>query len=240
MGWSDDDALWAAFDPVLFTRARAEAAPAEIDQVLALAGVTHGDALDLCCGPGRHVHALVRRGFRVTGVDRTRRYLDRARALVPDAELVEADMRDFRREAAFDLVVNLWSAFGYFDDDADEARVLGNVRASLRPGGAFVLELHGKEVLARTFQPRSWWSGDDGSVVCEDRRVVDDWRRIESTWTLFSNGQRFERNVRIRSYSAGELRRMLADARFTHVRCFGSLAGVPYDENALRLVILAT
>lgn len=44
-------------------------------------------------------------------------------------------MRTFRRPAAFDGAVNLYTSFGYFDDQEEDRRVLRNLRESLRPAG---------------------------------------------------------------------------------------------------------
>jgi 2-polyprenyl-3-methyl-5-hydroxy-6-metoxy-1,4-benzoquinol methylase len=54
--------------------------PSQVDTILSLGPIPdNASVLDLCCGPGHHSLELARRGFRVTGVDRTRAYLDAAR-----------------------------------------------------------------------------------------------------------------------------------------------------------------
>ena len=99
--------------------------------------------LDLCCGVGRHSLELVRRGFRVTGVDRTQAYLDLVAAAAKrealDLELVRQDMREFHRDESYDGVINLFTSFGYFEDPRDDQRVVDNVYASLRSGGVLVM-----------------------------------------------------------------------------------------------------
>ena len=59
------------------------------------------------------------------------------------------------RSAAFDLALNVFTSFGYFEDQAENRRVLENIFASLKPGGAFVFDHLGKEVLASQFCRRS-------------------------------------------------------------------------------------
>jgi cyclopropane fatty-acyl-phospholipid synthase-like methyltransferase len=79
--WHEDDAFWKETLPVLFPISRLEEAETEVEQVLGLTEIPAGAAvLDLCCGIGRHSLELARRGFRVTGVDRTQAYLDLAAA----------------------------------------------------------------------------------------------------------------------------------------------------------------
>src|SRR5206468_5375646 len=112
--------------------------------------------LDLCCGPGRHSLEFARHGFQVTGVDRTARYLDAARAAATGegltVEFVQGDMPHFQRPAAFDVALNLFTSFGYFEDEAEDLCVLRHLHTSLKPGGQVLLEMAGKEPLARDFQ----------------------------------------------------------------------------------------
>jgi SAM-dependent methyltransferase len=198
--------------------------------------------LDLACGIGRHCLELARRGFRVTGVDRTRLYLERAarraREEGLEVELVREDMRRFRRPEAFAAAVNLFTSFGYFPDPADDRRVLENVLASLRPGGVFVLDLMGKEVLARIFQERDWHREED-FVVMEERRVRHAWSWIESRWTILRPGRKTEIDISHRLYSAAELRGLLESVGFGSVQSYGDLEGRPYDQDARRLVTVA-
>ena len=69
--WFEDAAFWETFYPIMFPEERYEAAAEEVDNIVALTGVQEGRVLDLCCGPGRHTVELAKRGFQVTGVDRT-------------------------------------------------------------------------------------------------------------------------------------------------------------------------
>lgn len=242
--WHEDDSFWEIFAPAMFTDDRVAAAPIEVDGVLALAGIEAGArVLDMPCGIGRHTLELARRGFAVTGVDRTQRYLDAAGGRARDEglapELVRADMREFVREGAFDLALNLFTSLGYFDDPNDDLRVLENARRSLRPGGALVLEMGGKEPLARQFQPRDWRELPDGSLMLEERAVRPGWDAIDNRWILIRDGVRSERRLSVRIYTAVELGMLLRDAGFAAVAVYGGLDGSPYDLDARRLVAVA-
>ncbi|MBN2312107.1 MAG: methyltransferase domain-containing protein [Candidatus Hydrogenedentes bacterium] len=241
--WYDDDRFWHLWRKWSFTEEIREAAVSEVDQVLALVEARPGAAvLDLCCGPGRHSIELARRGFAVTGVDRCRAYIDEAAALARagglDVEMVCADMRAFRREGAFDVVLNLFTAFGYFEEEEENTRVLANVFESLAPGGVFVLEVVGKEPLARNFRPRDW-TEKDGIMHLRDTRVVDAWRRIENRWIWIDGPERHEFAVSHWIYSARELSELLRAVGFGGIRVCGDLGGAPYDHEARRLVAVA-
>ncbi len=241
--WYDQDVFWETVGPLLFSRRRLEQTPGEVDQIVALLGVGPGArVLDLCCGGGRHSLELARRGFLVTGVDRTRAYLDRAveraRAEGLTVEFVEADMREFCRPESFDGAINFFTSFGYFEDPADDRRVVDNVFRSLKPGGVFLLEMMGKEVLARIFRERDWYE-QEGMIVLEERKVTRNWGWMENRWILLKDGQRTDLTVSHRPYSAVELTSLLAGSGFEVTAVHGDVAGSPYDHQARRLVVLA-
>ena len=242
--WYEQDNFWATFEPVLFTQQRITAAAEEVEQVLMLLDLQAGAKVcDLCCGVGRHSLELARRGFDVTAVDRTQRYLGRARAGAKDeglnVEFVAADARSFIRPEAFDVVLNLFTSFGYFEDDDDNTKMLENIHASLKPAGRLVVEIMGKEALARVFRERDWHESDD-TILLEERKLSEDWRRIESRWILIKDGkQQAECRFSLRLYSAVELKELLKQCGFRQVDIYGNLAGEPYDQNAKRLVVVA-
>src|SRR5689334_4942622 len=130
--WHENDEFWEFFRANLFSRERVERAPAEVDGVIRLLDANPGARiLDLCCGVGRHSLELARRGFVVTGVDRTAAYLERARHRAEQeslaVELVQSDMREFARPDAFDGAINLFTSFGYFENLADDLKVAQNL-----------------------------------------------------------------------------------------------------------------
>ncbi|HXW83127.1 MAG TPA: methyltransferase domain-containing protein [Candidatus Binataceae bacterium] len=243
--WHEDDRFWETFQGYMFNPARVAAAKSEVDAMLVLLGVApKSSILDLCCGPGRHSLEFARRGFLVTGVDRTKDYLRQAREQGAmerlQIEFVESDMRNFVRADAFDAAINFFTAFGYFDDPAEDRQVVANVHRSLRAGGKFLVDVNGKEILARKFRERDWNPRDDGSVVLEERRVVDGWTRVENRWTWIRGTERRESTFTLRLYSGAELRELLRSVGFGKVELFGSLAGADYDHNAERLIAVAT
>jgi SAM-dependent methyltransferase len=186
---------------------------------------------------------LALQGYQVTGVDRTRYFLDKAKARARSAgvtlELVQSDMRDFVRPNAFDLAVSLFTSFGYFDDPEDDVRVLANLNTSIRPGGAVVLEMLGKEVLARVFQPTTSTELPNGSVLVQRHEVVDDFTRVQNDWIVIRKGRAKNYSFFNTVFSGRELRGMLEAAGFSNVQLYGSLTGTPYDPSAARLVAVA-
>lgn len=241
--WFEDEAYWEVLEPRLFTAARWAAAAEEADQIAVLVDLPAGGAvLDLCCGPGRHALAFARRGYRVTGVDRKQSFLEEARRRAEAeglaVEWVCADMREFLRPEVFDAAINLYTSFGYFEEAGDDEKVVSNVHQSLRPGGGFVLDLMGKEILARVFRPRRWTQEED-VIVLEEGRIEKGWTWLENRWIVIRDGVVREFPVRQRLYSAAELEALLRRGGFRETAAYGDFVGGPYDENASRLVVAA-
>ena len=245
MAWYDDDGCWEAVAPFFFNRATSEAAVDEVEALVRLLDLSPGARiLDVGCGAGRHALELARRGFHVTGVDRTKSYLEKAResasSLDLDAEFVEADMRSFSLPSEFDAAISMSSSWGWFADEEDNLTVLRNVFSSLRPGGRLLLHTIGKEYLAARFQERTWQELDDGSLLLQERQVRDDWGWLDGRWLVVRQGEVKEYSISHPVYSGPEVDALLRRAGFGVVSVYGDLDGRPYGVDATRLVAVAT
>jgi SAM-dependent methyltransferase len=211
--------------------------------LIALLSINPKDAiLDLCCGVGRHSLELARRGFKVIGVDRTQHYLEIARTQAVeeklDVDFIEADMREFQKEKSFDVILSMFTSFGYFEDPDDQLRVLRCMHTSLKPRGRVLLDLLGKEKLARVFRERDWHR-TEGGFKLEERRISKDWSWLDSSWILITDeGKMSEWSVSHWVYSAAEMKEMMESVGFSVHEVYGSLEGTPYDHEASRLVII--
>ncbi|HKD70432.1 MAG TPA: class I SAM-dependent methyltransferase [Candidatus Binataceae bacterium] len=243
--WYEDDDFWETWEPYMFPPARLQNTPGEVDALVGhLELPPAACVLDFCCGIGRHSIEFARRGFAVTAVDRTRRYLERARNQA-DAdglkiEFIESDARAFHASNRFDAAINMFTSFGYFEDPAQDFKVEQILHASLKPAGRLIIDVNGKEILARKFQERVWSQHDDGSLGLEERKIHSGWDWIDSRWILVRGGQVREWTVSTRLYSGAEMSDLLRRAGFGKVLLLGNLAGVPYDHNAERLIAVAT
>ena len=243
MEWFESEDFWRTLYSFMFSEERFSAAKDEVSQIIALTQCSGGKLLDLCCGPGRHAVEFAQRGFQVTGVDASAFLLERAcdhaaRANV-SVEWVREDMRRFVRPGAFDLACNLFTSFGYFEHEEDDLRVLSNIFQSLGSAGVLVIEVLGKERLARTWQSAICTDLPDGSVLVQRPQLRDDWSRVCSEWILIKDGRTQSFSFEHTVYSGRELKDRLRRVGFKQVILFGSLQGTPFDLNAMRLVAIA-
>jgi SAM-dependent methyltransferase len=118
-----------------------------------------GTILDLGCGTGNHAFPLARRGYRVTGVDRSPEMLALAQEKLanfsdgPDRQppvFHLGDIRDLDLGEQFDAVLMMFAVLGYQLTNEDVLAALGTVRRHLKPGGLLVADVwYGPAVLAQ-------------------------------------------------------------------------------------------
>jgi SAM-dependent methyltransferase len=204
--WFEDvaDHLGPAYLRYSFTKGTEQ----EVDFLVDVLGLGPGSrVLDVGCGPGRHAHALGRRGVEVLGVDISQTFIDLARREpTPGVSFRRADARTLDLDAEFDAVLSLCQgAFGLSDGgpvtrplDPDTEVVAGMARA-LRAGGQLALT-----AFSAYFQVRYLGEGDsfDAERGVHHERVVV---RNEA-------GQEAEKDAWTTCFTPRELRLLLAAA----------------------------
>jgi SAM-dependent methyltransferase len=216
----------------------------QVDGIERLLEVRPGTAmLDLCCGYGRHSLELARRGHEVTGFDLSAVLLARARREAAREGLrvrfVRGDMRALPFVSEFDVVVSLFTSFGYFDDRADDVKVLEGVARALRPGGRLLMDLLNKEWLMRHFEPRFWDETPAGPALND---LVFDFvtGRLRNRRTLIPARGRPRRLVSsIRIYTLAEMVHLLKEAGLAFTAAHGGFGGEPYGMDTFRMIVLA-
>jgi hypothetical protein len=116
---------------------------------------------------------------------------------------------------------------------------LRNVYESLRPGGVFVIELLGKERLARVWQSAICRDYPGEITVVQRPKVTDDWCRVENEWIVLKDGGYRTYRFKHWIYSGRELKELLLTAGFAEVELYGDLGGSPYGVDAARLIAVS-
>jgi SAM-dependent methyltransferase len=216
-------------------------ADAEADLIWRLLDVEPGmTVLDLACGHGRIANALAARGCDVTGLDVTPLFLDRARRDAAARGLavtyVAGDMRDLPWTSEFDLVINWFTAFGYFDD-AGNRRVLTEAARALKPGGRLALEMGHRDRVIRQIQPASV-EERDGSLMIDQRQFDLPTGRMITKRTVVRGGQVRHASFFVRMFTFTELRDWLLAAGFANVRGCGDEGG-ELTLDSRRMIVVA-
>ncbi|MCU1370830.1 MAG: putative methyltransferase [Ilumatobacteraceae bacterium] len=134
------DHLGSAYLRYSFTKGTEQETAFLVDELGLAPGMR---VLDVGCGPGRHAHALGRRGIAVHGIDISQRFVDLAGEGAPDGVTFERlDARSLPFDQEFDAAISLCQgAFGLADWGPDVAvldpdtAVLDGIARALKPGG---------------------------------------------------------------------------------------------------------
>jgi len=101
-----------------------------------------------------------------------------------------------------------------------------------------VIEMLGKERLARVLQATTSTDLPDGTVVVERHKIFDDWTRVGDEWLVIRNSRvkcfKFHHTI----YSGQELWDRMERVGFVAVKLHGNLDGDEYDPDAERLIAI--
>lgn len=195
---------------------------------------TQGKILDLCCGMGRHAMSLARAGYRVTGVDLSSELLQEARASDPNelVNWVECDMRALPEnkmfKERFDAVVNLFTSFGYFEEDSEQLTVLRQIHKALKPGGRFIIDYMNAEYTTDHLVPFSE-RVEEGNLISETRRILSGFVMKEIV-VQGTNHLTRRYSERVKLYGPEKLEDMLKKVGLTLDIIYGSYDGQHYDK----------
>jgi SAM-dependent methyltransferase len=199
--------------------------------------------LDLACGHGALANALAARGCRVTGLDSSAVFLDRARADavatgVP-AEYVPGDMRQLPAwTGRFDRLVCWTSAFGYFDDPTNRT-VLAEMVRVLRPGGRLAMDVDNlTRFLAVSTPSRITATLANGDMLVDRHHLDPLTARFEVERTVIRDGRARRLTFVKRLFGFPELRDWCTAAGLADVAAYGE-DGRPLTAEHHRMIVVA-
>jgi D-alanine-D-alanine ligase len=200
-----------------------EITEAEIDAFMQMVDVEQATpTLDLCCGQGRHLLELARRGFTdLCGVDRSHYLVSRARRLARErgftASFREGDARKLRfPDDKFGFAYVAGNSFGYFESAEDDIAVLAELRRVLSPHGQLLIDFTDGDYVRENFEARSWEWIDKNYFVCRERALSQDASRLVSreVITHTKKGVIADQFYAERLYNAEQLRELLQQNGF--------------------------
>jgi len=98
------------------------------------------NVLDLACGRGRYSQYLSTLGYKVTGIDISKDSISEAKKNESNnLNYIIHDMR-YPLSQKFDLILNLFTSFGYYKKDADNLSVIKSIKSNLKPKGLAVID----------------------------------------------------------------------------------------------------
>ncbi|WP_126427700.1 class I SAM-dependent methyltransferase [Brevibacillus marinus] len=200
-----------------------------------------GRVLDLCCGSGRHSRALARRGYEVVGVDLSPVLLAVAeeKNTYDNLTFFQYDMREIPFVSEFDIVVNLFTSFGYFATDEENNRVVRNMATALKPGGEVVIDYLNPDYVKNHLIPTSEREVS-GLTIRERRWIEDGFVKKQIVVRDAEQAEPREYLEQVRLYDAGQMERMLTSAGFHNIQLYGDYDFTAYDrQESPRMIFYA-
>jgi SAM-dependent methyltransferase len=199
------------------------------------------NVFDMACGAGRHSILFAERGFNVTAVDLSERLLKVAKARAEkrnlNIEFIHADLRNFHINKKFNLAVNLFTSFGYFENDYENFSLFRDAFEVLHDGGFFILDFFNSEFVKEHLVPESIEQIDKSKVI--QRRKIKD-NRVVKDILVISNGVENNYRESVRLYDYDELKKCITDAGFKIINIYGDYHGNTFDsETSGRIIIIA-
>lgn len=199
--------------------------------------------LDLGCGRGRHSINLNQKGYTVKGIDLSEQAIQTAREKVEKKGLenISFEVRDMRNslDETFDAIVNLFTTFGYFESDSENASVFDSVVKMLKPEGIFVLDYLNAKKVKDSFNPSD--SGEFQGIKYDIQRFIRDdaiYKKIEFSGEKV-NGQRIY-SERVKLYELDWFQKEMAKRNLQIYHIYGDYEGHAFDpDTSNRLLIIS-
>lgn len=223
--------------------------------------------LDLCCGYGRHAVPLAGQGFDVVGLDlspvmlreakkrqkhlpqrtqrarrkteeRGRRKELETRNSTGRLRLIRGDVRHLPFAGCFDAAISMFTSIGYFDDEAENFRVLKGIAGALKPGGRVLIETVNRDAIVRHFRPVQVYR-PGGMTVIEERQFDLASGRSRVDVTVIRDGQETRLHHSIRVYAFTELEMLLMSNGLEVEGAWGDFRGGEFTWNAASMIVRA-
>lgn len=191
--------------------------------------------LDLGCGEGRHSEILYQRGLKVTGIDLSTVLIERGKSQFPHLNLAVGDMRHI--PGNFDIILSLFTSFGYFDDDGENMAVLSSVSQALSPGGVYWLDYLNPGYVKANLKSETIREQDGGCRIIEKRRIEGDMVVKDIVFQTQTGEKRYQERVKL--YEKDLLSNVLQQAGLKPIGGFGDYDGNRWSRDAPRTILYA-
>jgi len=106
--------------------------------------------LDIACGKGRHAIFINKMGFDIEGIDLSNESIEHANKFANEKLKFKVhDMRSFYKKDKFDIILNVFTSFGYFDNSEDNLKAIQAMSDNLKKGGKIILDfMNAKKVIS--------------------------------------------------------------------------------------------
>ncbi|MES2588046.1 MAG: class I SAM-dependent methyltransferase [Bacteroidota bacterium] len=194
--------------------------------------------LDLACGKGRHAFYLSQFGLEVLGLDLAENSILEAQKLTTENLSFDVhDMREIYPNTKFDVVFNLFTSFGYFDDETDNLKVLSSINSMLNEDGKLVIDFMNATKIITNLVAKEEKSCEKTTFHIERNY---DGKHIFKNISFKDENQEYNFTERVQALKLADFKMLLEKSGFELLHTFGDFSLASFDEtNSPRLILIA-
>ena len=211
-------------------------ASAFIDKLVSyLAPLPSDHFLDVACGKGRHSKYLNSKGYNVTGIDISPKSIEEAQLYQNQTLHFEvADMRQPFAKDNFDIALNLFTSFGYFECEQDNLLALQNICKAMKLNGRFVLDFFNAERILKQIVPHETKT-IDGIAFTINKKMEG--QRIIKNISFEAEGNSYSYTEKVEAISKTQFESLFAQTDFEIIEVFGNYQLLPYNAQTSDRII---
>jgi SAM-dependent methyltransferase len=174
--------------------------------------------LDLACGKGRHSIYLNQLGYDVLGADLSENSI--AEASKNTNETLHFKVHDMREpfEEKYDAIFNLFTSFGYFENDEDNLTTLKAIKDSLSEYGFAVIDFMNVPQVLETLVPEETKTVDE--IEFHIKRYLKD-GHIYKEIDFEDKGQKFHFTEKVKALTLKDFEELMEEAGIYLLDIFG-------------------
>ena len=195
-------------------------------------------ALDVACGQGRHSIYLNQKNFDVTGIDISQKNIEHNLKFKNDTlSFFVHDMRQPFKKNHFDHVLNLFTSFGYFENEDHNIQTIKAMSTALKSGGKFILDFMNTEKALTELKNQETKIID--KIEFKIERSVDN-NFIVKEISVSDQGEKYTYKEKVKALTLSDFEKYFAMADLKIVNLFGDYKLNSFDaKNSDRLILIA-
>jgi SAM-dependent methyltransferase len=196
--------------------------------------------LDVACGKGRHAITMHSYGHTVTGIDISPASIAFANQYASDTlEFFKHDMRLTFRINYYDYAFNLFTSFGYFDNERQNDDALRTIAQSIKPKGFFIMDYLNVNYVANKLIPFEKKVMDTTTFTIKRKKTATHFEK-EIIVEDVALANSFSHTEKVATYTLADFEKMFLKQKLSIVNIFGSYDLEPFDfTTSKRLIMIA-
>jgi SAM-dependent methyltransferase len=225
------------FYHILYSQRNDEEAEYLIDNLSAfLKPAANSKILDIACGRGRHSIYLNKKGYDVTGIDLSEQSIKYAQQFEQkNLHFFVHDMRKLAFINYFDIAMNLFTSFGYFETEKEHVSALKSFRKGIKPDGTLVIDYFNTQKILKNLTNQEIKTIE--GIEFHLHKFVSDGKIIKHI-NFEYKGKTYAFEERVQAFTLEDFQRMFEKSGLYIQHIFGSYRLDAYDETKSDRLIL--